>query len=287
MLEFFTISMALKDAVTQFVNSPTPALDAEILLEHVLHQTKAYLYVNPDKVLTPAQHQRFVNLVEQRAQGVPIAYITGHQGFWDLVLLVTKDVLIPRPETELLIEIALQLFPADKSCVVADLGTGSGAIALAIAHARPNWQLIAMDNSTAAIAIAKKNADHLELKNVSFILGDFCESLPDYQFDLIVSNPPYIAENDSHLRQGDVQFEPREALVAGKDGLDAIRKIAAISLEYLQPGGYLLLEHGFDQAQQVRDILANCGYQNPVTKQDLAGHPRASMCVKSKLERNN
>jgi release factor glutamine methyltransferase len=279
--------MALKDAATQFIDSPTPALDAEILLEHVLHQTKAYLYANPDKVLTSAQHQRFVKLVEQRAQGEPIAYITGHQGFWDLVLLVTKDVLIPRSETELLVEITLQLFPADKSCVIADLGTGSGAIALAIAHARPNWQLIAMDNSTAAIAIAKKNADHLKLKNIKFILGDFCESLPDYQFDLIVSNPPYIAEHDPHLSQGDVQFEPRSALVAGEDGLDAIRKIAAISLEYLRSGGYLLLEHGFDQAQQVSDILVNCGYQNPVTRQDLAGHPRASVCVNPGFEANN
>jgi len=275
------ISESLHNAAKRLVDSPTPKLDVEVLLEHVLHRTKAYLYANPDKVLTSAQHQRFVGLIEQRAQGLPIAYITGHQGFWDLDLLVTKDVLIPRPETELLVEMALQLFSADQPCIVADLGTGSGAVALAIAHARPNWQLIAMDNSTAAIAVAKKNTDHIKLKNIKFILGDFCESLPvDYKFDLIVSNPPYIAERDPHLNQGDVRFEPRSALIAGEDGLDAIRKIAAISLEYLQPGGYLLLEHGFDQAQQVRDILAGCGYQNPVTRQDLAGHPRVSMGIK-------
>lgn len=275
------ISESLHNAAKQFVNSPTPELDAEILLEHVLHRTKAYLYANPDKVLTSVQHQRFGGLIEQRAQGMPIAYITGHQGFWDLDLLVTRDVLIPRPETELLVEVALQLFPVDRSCIVTDLGTGSGAIALAIAHARPKWQLIGMDNSTAAIAVAKKNADHLKLKNIKFVLGDFCEFLPvDYKFDLIVSNPPYIAERDPHLNQGDVRFEPHPALVAGEDGLDAIRKIAAISLGYLRPGGCLLLEHGFDQAQQVRGILAGYGYQNPVTRPDLAGHPRASMAYK-------
>jgi len=268
--------MALKETAKQFSDSPTPELDAEILLEHVLHQTKAYLYANPDKVLTSVLHQQFIELVEKRAQGIPIAYLTGHQGFWDLELVVTKEVLIPRPETELLVEIALQLFPGRQSCVVADLGTGSGAIALAIAHERPNWQLIAMDNSTAAIAIAKRNADHLKFNNINFILGDCCESLPDYKFDLIVSNPPYIAENDSHLNQGDVRFEPKSALVAGQDGLDVIRKIAAISLPYLKSGGYLLFEHGCDQAEQVRDILVEHGYQEPVTKPDLAGHPRAS-----------
>jgi release factor glutamine methyltransferase len=270
-----TISQALKDAVKRFAASPTPDLDAEILLEHVLNQTKAYLYAHPDKVLTSAQHQQFVELVEQRAQGIPIAYLTGHQGFWDLDLLVSEDVLIPRAETELLIEIALQLFPAEKSCVVADLGTGSGAIALAIAHERPNWQVIAMDNSTAAIAVVKQNVDRLVITNVDFVLGDFCESLPDYSFDLIISNPPYIAENDPHLKQGDVRFEPKSALVAGEDGLEIIRKIAAIAVPYLKPNGYLLLEHGFDQAPQVRDILLQAGYVEPVTNQDLAGHPRA------------
>lgn len=280
MREFFTVSMVLKYAITQFIGSPTPALDAEILLEHVLHQTKAYLYANPNKVLDSKRHQRFVELVERRAHGEPIAYITGHQGFWDLDLEVTKDVLIPRPETEILVEVALELFSANEPCVIADLGTGSGAIALAIAHARSNWQLIAVDNSAAALAVAKKNADHLKLKNVLFVLGDFCESLPDYKFDFIVSNPPYIAENDPHLKQGDVQFEPRSALVSGKDGLDAIRKIAAVSLPYLKPNGYLLLEHGFAQAAQVRDILQQFGYVDPIVRKDLAGHDRVTIAMK-------
>ena len=275
MIKATTISQALKDAIKQFAASPTPGLDAEILLEHVLSQTKAYLYAHPDKVLTPVQHQQFVELVGQRAQGIPIAYLTGRQGFWDLDLLVSKEVLIPRAETELLIEIALQLFPAEKACMVADLGTGSGAIALAIAYERPNWQVIAMDNSTAAIALAKRNADRLKITNIAFVLGDFCESLPERKFDLIISNPPYIASNDPHLKQGDVRFEPKSALVAGEDGLEIIRKIAAIALPYLKSDGYLLLEHGFDQEPQVRDILLQAGYVEPVTKQDLAGHPRA------------
>ena len=280
MIEATTIFESLKDAVKKFGSSPTPELDAEILLEYILSQTKAYLYVNPDKLLTSTQHQQFIELVESRAQGIPIAYLTGHQGFWDLDLLVTRDVLIPRPETEILVEIALELFLAEKSCVVADLGTGSGAIALALAHARPNWQLIAMDNSTAAVSVAKQNADNLKINNINFILGDFCKSLLEEKFDLIISNPPYIAENDPHLTQGDVRFEPRSALVAGHDGLDVIRKIAAISLPYLKPGGYLLFEHGCDQAEQVRSILVEHDYQEPVTKADLAGHPRASYARK-------
>jgi release factor glutamine methyltransferase len=276
-----TIAKALKDAAERFLDSPTPGLDAEILLEHVMHQTKAYLYANPDKLLTSARHQQFIKLVEKRAQGIPIAYLTRHQGFWDLDLIVTRDVLIPRPETEILVEIALQLKSCEKSCVIADLGTGNGAIALALAHECPKWQLIAMDNSVSTISVAKLNADHLKIKNINFILGDFCESLPDEKFDLIICNPPYIAEDDPHLMQGDVRFEPRSALVAGRDGLDIIRKIAAISLPYLKSGGYLLLEHGCDQAEQVRKILIEHGYQDPVTKPDLAGHPRASYARKA------
>lgn len=274
--KIITIKVALAEAKSSFNDSPTPALDAELLLSHVLQVPFAYLYTWPAQKLTVTQIRQFSELVARRNQGEPIAYLIGHQGFWTLDLLVQEGVLIPRPETELLVEIGLKLFADKQPRVIADLGTGSGAIALALASERPNWQIIAVDNAVKAIQLATKNSKWLHIANVQFILADFYQALPNYQFDAIISNPPYIAENDPHLSQGDVRFEPRAALVAGEDGLAAIRRIAKLAKYQLKSDGYLLFEHGNEQGQRVRDILSVNGYQDIITKQDLAGYDRVT-----------
>ena len=189
---------------------------------------------------------------------------------------MTPDVLIPRPETELLVEQALAHIPEDAEWTVADLGTGSGAIALAIATERPHCRLIATDNSAAALAVARANATRLGIANVEFRHGEWLKPLAGMRFDVIVSNPPYVRANDPHLTQGDVRFEPESALVAGADGLDAIRRIAADAVSYLRPGGWLLLEHGYDQAQSVRALLESHGYDMVASCRDTAGHERVT-----------
>jgi release factor glutamine methyltransferase len=250
--------------------------DAALLLRHVLGVSDAWLVAHADDALDAAQEAAFQRLVERRACGEPVAYLTGTRGFHAIELQVAPGVLIPRAETEVLVDLALQCIPDDVACRVADLGTGSGAIALAIAHARPRARVIATDISAAALDVARGNARHLRIGNVEFRQGDWYAGLGDEPCDVIVSNPPYIAEGDPHLHEGDLRFEPPAALSSGADGLDAIRVIVGDARGHLRNGGWLLLEHGFDQGADVRDLLLDHGYAEVFTRPDLEGRERAS-----------
>jgi len=261
---------------TRALPGPDARREAALLLRHVLDVSEAWLVAHADDTIDAGRRAAFEALVARRAKGEPVAYIVGVRGFHDLELEVTRDVLIPRPETELLVELALQRIPADTGCTVADLGTGSGAVALAIAKARPLARVVATDASAAALQVARANAERLGLRNVGFAQGDWCVALGDARFDVIVSNPPYIAEGDPHLREGDLRFEPRTALASGADGLDAIRVIVRDARAHLREGGWLLFEHGFDQGADVRDLLLDHSYVEVFTRQDLEGRGRVS-----------
>ena len=250
--------------------------EAALLLRHVLGVSDSWLVAHADESIDPTHVLAFRDLAARRARGEPIAYLTGTRGFHALALQVTPDVLIPRPETELLVDCALQRIPEDTDCAVADLGTGSGAIALAIAKARPRTKVVATDVSGAALAVARANATRLALRNVDFAQGDWCAPLGDARFDFIVSNPPYIAAGDPHLREGDLRFEPAAALAAGDDGLDAIRDIVRDARAHLREGGWLMFEHGFDQGPAARELLAAHGYAEVFTERDLEGRERVS-----------
>lgn len=249
-------------------------IDFEILLAHVLNVPRSYLHSWPEKQISPENEQQFKHYLQRRLNGEPVAYIIGHQEFWSLDFEVTKDVLIPRPETELLVELVLK-FPNEKQLVVADLGTGSGAIALSIANERPQWKIHATDKSEKALFIAKKNADRLKINNVAFYQGDWCEALPDVKFNVIVSNPPYIEENHPNLPA--LRYEPHTALVSTQQGLADLKMIITQAKNHLQPGGILMLEHGFDQAKSVTDFLHHEGYLDIKTLQDLAGKDRVTV----------
>ena len=250
--------------------------EAVLLLRHVLGVSDAWLVAHPGDEVETAQAAAFRNLIERRARGEPIAYLTGTRGFHAIELCITPGVLIPRAETEVLVDLALQCIPAEGDCRVADLGTGSGAIALAIAHARAKAHVVATDISEAALEVARGNAVRLHIGNVEFRQGNWYEDLGGGRFDVIVSNPPYVAGGDPHLHEGDLRFEPAAALASGADGLDAIRAIVRGAREYLRNGGWLLLEHGFDQGADVRDLLLNHGYAEVFTRQDLEGRERVS-----------
>lgn len=255
--------------------SSSPRLDAELLLAHVVQQPREYLHTWPEREITPAQDAAFNTLIDKRRNGWPIAYLLGHQAFWTLDLFVTPATLIPRPETELLVETVLQLGKQDQPQTIIDLGTGSGAIALAIAKERPHWQIHASDASTDALAVARNNAQHNYISNISFHHSNWLTALPiDLRADIIVSNPPYIANRDPHLDQGDLCYEPQMALVAGIDGLDAIRPILAHASSYLNPQGWLLLEHGYDQGQTVAQLFSLHGFSQIQQRTDLLGHIR-------------
>jgi len=247
-----------------------------MLLAHVLERTRAWLFAWPEHVPNAAQAAAFERLVEARAGGTPIAYLLGRRAFWSFDLALTPAVLIPRPETELLVGLALERLPRDVACTVADLGTGSGAIALALAHERPLARVRATDRSADAIAVAQANAQRLGLANVEFACGDWCEALGGMRFEVIVSNPPYIASDDPHLSRGDLRHEPLSALASGEDGLDAIRTIVATAPSHLLPGGWLLLEHGWEQAPQVRELFVRNGGRDAASARDLAGHERVT-----------
>ncbi|MFO7339336.1 MAG: peptide chain release factor N(5)-glutamine methyltransferase [Lysobacteraceae bacterium] len=251
--------------------------DAEPLLQHALGRDRAWLFAHADEPVEAATAARFRELVERRAAGEPVAYLTGRRGFWTLDLEVGPTTLIPRPETELLVELALARLDPEAPARVADLGTGSGAIALAIACERPAAAVVATDISGPALAVAVRNARRLGIGNVWFRRGSWERALGRDRFDLIVSNPPYIAEGDPHLGQGDLRFEPPAALASGADGLDAIRAIAALAPRHLVPGGWLLLEHGWEQGAVVRALLAQAGLVEVDTARDLEGRERASL----------
>ncbi|HEX5952833.1 MAG TPA: peptide chain release factor N(5)-glutamine methyltransferase [Rhodanobacteraceae bacterium] len=250
--------------------------EAALLLRHVLDVSDAWLVAHAQDQVDAPCAAAFLGLVERRAEGEPVAYLTGRRGFHALDLRVTPSVLIPRPETELLVELALQRLPAGAECAVADLGTGSGAIALAIANARPDARVLATDVSESALEVARGNAMRLDLRNVEFRQGDWCKPLGDARFDAIVSNPPYVAAGDPYLHEGDLRFEPPLALSPGSDGLGAIRTLVRDARRYLRDGGWLLLEHGFEQGAAVRELLARHAYTDVFTERDLQGHERVS-----------
>ena len=271
------IKSALKHATLALTPiSPSARLDAELLLSTILHQSRTFFYTHPEYALTSLQEEQYQHLVAKRATGIPIAHLTGTREFWSLPLQVTKDTLIPRPETELLVELTLTLLTDTLSAKVLDLGTGSGAIALALASERPHWTLCAADKSQAALNIARENATCLEINNLSLHCSDWFDSIPKQHFNAIVSNPPYIAEHDPHLHQGDVRFEPLSALVSGKNGLDALLYLIQHSQNWLLPGGLLLLEHGFEQGSEVTTALKQHGYQDVQCWKDAQGHDRVS-----------
>jgi release factor glutamine methyltransferase len=251
--------------------------DAELLLAHVLGASRSWLFAHARDVLPSEPQARFEALVARRAEGEPVAYLVGHRGFWSLDLQVTPATLIPRPETELLVELALERLPPERTLRVADLGTGSGAIALAIARERAHAEVVATDASAAALAVAQANAARHGLHNVVFREGRWCAPLGDEHFDLIASNPPYIADDDVHLGQGDLRYEPRSALAAGPDGLDDVRIIVAEARAHLRSGGWLLLEHGFEQGSSVRALLEGAGFTQVETRQDLEGRDRVTL----------
>lgn len=250
--------------------------ESEILLGHALQCERAWLFSHPDFIPDALEADRFRALIAARQRGEPVAYLIGQRGFWTLDLVVTSDVLIPRPETELLVELALERIPLNTDFHIADLGTGSGAIALALASERPQARVLATDASAPALAVARNNANRLEIGNVEFAQGNWCEPLGAQIFDLIVSNPPYIAENDEHLAIGDLRYEPPSALASGADGLDAIRRIVNDVPGFLKRDGWLLLEHGFDQSAQVRQMLERHHFIEVRSWKDISEHDRVS-----------
>lgn len=271
------IKSVLAEAAGTLVSvSESAMLDAEILLAMVLDKPRSYLRAWPDKPLPTEYLTTFKALLAQRQQGVPIAYITGNREFWSRDFQVTPDVLIPRPDTELLIELSLSLIPANTPAKIIDLGTGSGIIAITLAAERPLAEVSAVDFSLAALHIAKLNAEKHRVRNIHFFHGNWFADIPRTTFDLVISNPPYIADDDHHLQQGDVRFEPKSALCAAEQGLSDIKTIAADACDYLQAGGHLLIEHGYNQQQQVQNIFEQLHYDNVRTYTDLSGQPRAT-----------
>lgn len=258
-------------------DNPDCRVDAEVLLAHVLIRSRSFLYSHPEVTLTSLQWNRFKALVEQRRQGHPIAYLTGIKEFWSLPIRVTKDTLIPRPETELLVEITLSQLHEVPEARILDLGTGSGAIALALAKEKPSWQIVASDFSEGALKTARENAASLGLDNIQFIHSDWFANIHEpAAFHAIVSNPPYIASADPHLHEGDVRFEPQTALISGETGLQALQHIISQSLARLCPNGLLLVEHGYDQKSAVASMLKDYGYKAIHCWQDWQGNDRVS-----------
>jgi len=271
-----TVADTLRAAAARLADSDSPQLDAELLLAHALGKDRSHLRAYPEAVLGAAQAHRYAELVEARRRGEPIAYLTGEREFWSLLLKVTPATLVPRPETELLVEQSLAAVPVAADWEVLDLGTGSGAIALAIAKERPRCRVCAVDVSTRALAVARENAHRLHISNVRFMQGDWFSPVAGRRFRVIVSNPPYISDSDPHLGEGDLRFEPRQALASGADGLRDIRRIVTDAAAHLQPDGLLLLEHGYGQGEAVRSLLQAAGFTDIRSLRDLAGHERVS-----------
>jgi release factor glutamine methyltransferase len=251
-------------------------IDAQVLLAHVVQRDRAWLVAHRDDDLPRADADAFFALAKRRRSDEPVAYLTGTREFFGLTLAVTREVLVPRPETETLVELALEWLPADRDARVLDLGTGSGAIALAIAHERPRAAVVATDAFPAALAVAHGNARRLGLARVTFVQCDWYDGLAECDFDLIVSNPPYVAPGDAHLTEGDVRFEPVQALVAQGGGLAALTSIVTGAASRLRAGGRLAVEHGYDQSQAVEALLHAAGFVDIVVRRDLAGIPRVA-----------
>ncbi len=284
-----TIGAALRDAhasLAENVNSGEAKLEAQLLLQNLLKVNRAWLISHQNDALQPNIHEAYRALINRRVNGEPIAYIIGVREFYGLSLKVTPATLIPRPDTETLVDAALAKIPLQKNLNICDLGTGTGAIALAIAKHRPQASILALDASQAALDIAIENAQNLKIPNVDFILSDWFSALNQkdstQKFDIIVSNPPYIETSDEHLRQGDLRFEPKSALESGQDGLDDIRNIISQAPQYLNAPGWLLFEHGYNQAEKVAALLQQAGFSKVSHAQDLAGINRVtSGCISS------
>lgn len=259
------------------IDSPTAQLDAELLLAYVLDKPRSYLFTWPEKTLSEAQTEAYMALLARRQGGEPIAYLLGRQGFWTLDLQVAEHTLIPRADSELLVEAALQLAHASSPLQVLDLGTGTGALALALASERPQWSVTGVDRIESAVALAQSNQQQLQFSNVQFLHSHWFSALAGQRYDLILSNPPYIADSDPHLEQGDLRFEPLSALVSGADGLDDLRLIIAQAPSYLTADGWLLLEHGYDQAGAVSALLQQAGFVEISSQRDLGGHERVTL----------
>jgi len=261
----------LLDAATRELSSASPRLDAEVLLAACLGKPRSHLHAWPERPVPAEQHAQFLDWIRRRAAGEPVAHLTGQREFWSLELAVSPATMVPRPETETLVALALARIPADRPAAVADLGTGCGAIALAVAHERPHAEITATDISSAALEIAGHNARRLGIRNVRFVRGTWCAALPDRPQDCILSNPPYIAAADPHLETGDVGHEPRSALAAGPRGLDALREIVPCARGHLLEGGWLLVEHGHDQGDAVLRLFRESGYREVSDHADDCG----------------
>ncbi len=271
-----SIKNLLATACRKLGHVESAQFEAELLMAHVLRSTRSFLYANPELELLHKHSGKYKKLVKQRARGQPIAYLTGECEFWSLSLLVNPAVLIPRSETELLVEAALDKIPNTANWRIADLGTGSGAIALALATERKSCEIHATDISEEAIATARENANRHDLRQVHFHHGSWDKPLTG-KFHLVVSNPPYVDADDSHLDQGDLRFEPRAALTPGKDGLVAIRTISQFAKTMLLDGGWLMVEHGWEQGPATREVMADTGLKNIATLRDLQGHERVTI----------
>jgi release factor glutamine methyltransferase len=271
-----TLGEALREATGRLAASglPDARLDAEVLLHAATGADRATLIAWPERRISSAQWQQLRALIERRAAGEPVAHILGRREFWSLSLRVTEHTLIPRPDTELLVDWALATLPAQAPLTCADLGTGSGAIAAALATERPRWTLIGIERCAAAAAVAADNARRLGLDGLLLARADWLQALADDSLDAIVANPPYIRAGDPHLITGDLRFEPRSALVAGADGLEAVRAILGDAPRCLRPDGWLATEHGWDQGAAVRRLLRDRGFDAVTTHRDLAGHER-------------
>ena len=280
MEKIMTIKEIIKNISYQLVMySETPNLDAEVLVGHIFEKSRAELFAYLEIRVTPTQKKQLADYVNRRVAGEPVAYIIGEKEFWSLNLTVTSDVFIPRPETEMLVEWILKHLPKDEKLQVVDLGTGSGAIAIAIASERPCWQLIAVDNSKKALKVAKTNAERHHIRNINFRFSEWCQALEQKSYHVIVGNPPYILDYDKHLQQ--LKYEPRKALSGGPDGLSSIRTIIEEVKLYLVGGGWLLLEHGFDQSQKIIKLMQEANYNQIQDHTDLAGLPRMIVARRS------
>lgn len=278
MLPTGTVQQVLKAAraqLAQFVPVDEASIEAQWLLMHVLGVNRAWLIAHGADALASEAAATFAALVQRRLQGEPVAHILGKREFFGLALKVTPDTLIPRPDTETLVEAALAKINGRMR--VLDLGTGTGAVALAIAKHAPACEVVAVDASAAALAVAAENANALKLEQVQCLLSDWFSALTGARFDLIVSNPPYIESNDHHLQQGDLRFEPITALASGLDGLNDLRHIVAQAPAHLTPGGWLMLEHGYNQAEAVKALLNAQGFCNVQTLKDLGSNPRVTL----------
>ncbi len=271
------IDAAIKNGTEALSESSSSArLDTELLLAYCLGKPRSYLYTWPDQTLNSAQHESFLRLLTQRQGNYPIAYLTGYQEFWSLNLIVTPDVLIPRADTELLVETALEKIAKLEKPKILELGTGSGAIALALATERPDSDITATDLSAEALEVAEKNKQNLSISNISNIQSNWFQSIPSNTFDLIVSNPPYIDPTDEHL-MGAIRHEPIQALTSDNNGLSDLEHIASNAQRFLNSGGWLILEHGYDQGELVSNILAKAAYQQINCLSDLSGNDRINV----------